>query len=80
MSHLDFFAYANVFHNDGQPVPIELSIDSIPEDGKDPEGKVLSPGPSKQRFHRRQGIGTAEKFEKLGFFTINLKRCPISGT
>ncbi|GFV68581.1 uncharacterized protein TNCV_977981 [Trichonephila clavipes] len=31
------FAYANVFHHGGQPVPIELSIASIPEDGKDPK-------------------------------------------
>ncbi|GFS93423.1 uncharacterized protein TNCV_2628071 [Trichonephila clavipes] len=37
MSHLAFSAHANVFHNGGQPVPIELSIASIPEDGKDPE-------------------------------------------
>ncbi|GFY11870.1 uncharacterized protein TNCV_4973701 [Trichonephila clavipes] len=37
MSHLAFFAYANVFNYGGQPVPIELSIASIPEDGKDPE-------------------------------------------
>ncbi|PRD26072.1 UNVERIFIED_CONTAM: hypothetical protein NCL1_39098 [Trichonephila clavipes] len=32
-----FFAHANVFHHGGQPVPIELSIAIIPEDGKDPE-------------------------------------------
>ncbi|GFW88237.1 uncharacterized protein TNCV_819941 [Trichonephila clavipes] len=37
MSHLAFFAYANVFHHGGQPVPIKLSIASIPEDGKDQE-------------------------------------------
>ncbi|GFX73090.1 uncharacterized protein TNCV_1704921 [Trichonephila clavipes] len=37
MSHLAFFAHANVFHHGGLPVPVELSIASIPEDGKDPE-------------------------------------------
>ncbi|GFW27939.1 hypothetical protein TNCV_768191 [Trichonephila clavipes] len=37
MSHFAFFAHGNVFHNVGQPVPIELSIASTPEDGKDPE-------------------------------------------
>ncbi|GFT22725.1 uncharacterized protein TNCV_4388831 [Trichonephila clavipes] len=37
MSHLAFFAHANVFHYGGQPVPIELSIASIKEDGKDLE-------------------------------------------
>ncbi|GFX70704.1 uncharacterized protein TNCV_1032321 [Trichonephila clavipes] len=37
MSHLAFFARTNVFHHGGQPVPFELSISSIPEDGKDPE-------------------------------------------
>ncbi|GFT23887.1 uncharacterized protein TNCV_3207491 [Trichonephila clavipes] len=37
LSHLAFFAHANVFHHGGQPVPIELSIASIPEDGKDPK-------------------------------------------
>ncbi|GFX32174.1 hypothetical protein TNCV_3327471 [Trichonephila clavipes] len=37
MSHLAFFTHANVFHHGGQPVPIELCIANIPEDGKDPE-------------------------------------------
>ncbi|GFW27948.1 hypothetical protein TNCV_768281 [Trichonephila clavipes] len=37
MSHLTFFAHGNVYQHGGQPVPIELSIASIPEDGKDPE-------------------------------------------
>ncbi|GFV78794.1 uncharacterized protein TNCV_3979041 [Trichonephila clavipes] len=37
MSPLAFFAHANVFHHGGQPVTIELSIASIPEDGKDPK-------------------------------------------
>ncbi|GFT77938.1 uncharacterized protein TNCV_788621 [Trichonephila clavipes] len=32
-----YFAHANVFHHDGKPVPIELSIATIPRDGKDPE-------------------------------------------
>ncbi|GFU24278.1 hypothetical protein TNCV_2017541 [Trichonephila clavipes] len=29
-----FFAHTSVFHHDGQPVPVELSIASIPEDGR----------------------------------------------
>ncbi|GFV35145.1 uncharacterized protein TNCV_1414611 [Trichonephila clavipes] len=37
MSSLAFFAHANVFHHGGQPVPIELSIASIPEDGTEPK-------------------------------------------
>ncbi|GFW41751.1 uncharacterized protein TNCV_4980021 [Trichonephila clavipes] len=37
MSNLAFFTHANVFHHGRQPVPIELSIASIPDDGKDPE-------------------------------------------
>ncbi|GFT27491.1 uncharacterized protein TNCV_1275831 [Trichonephila clavipes] len=37
MSHLAFFAHANVFHHGGHPVPIKLSIARIPEDDKDPE-------------------------------------------
>ncbi|GFS97973.1 uncharacterized protein TNCV_2019101 [Trichonephila clavipes] len=37
MSHLAFFAHANVFHHGGQPVSIELSIASIPDDGKEPD-------------------------------------------
>ncbi|GFU72501.1 hypothetical protein TNCV_4802591 [Trichonephila clavipes] len=32
-----YFAHANVFHHDGKPVPIELSIAAIPRDGSDPE-------------------------------------------
>ncbi|GFS68931.1 hypothetical protein TNCV_4569721 [Trichonephila clavipes] len=37
MSHLAFFANSNVFDHGGQPFPIELSIASISEDGKDQE-------------------------------------------
>ncbi|GFW58368.1 uncharacterized protein TNCV_2635421 [Trichonephila clavipes] len=37
MSSLAFFAHTNVFHHDGQPVPVELSIASIPEDGTEPK-------------------------------------------
>ncbi|GFU99598.1 uncharacterized protein TNCV_4083191 [Trichonephila clavipes] len=37
MSPLAFFAHANVFHHGGQPVPVELSIASIPEDGTEPK-------------------------------------------
>ncbi|GFV02285.1 uncharacterized protein TNCV_528561 [Trichonephila clavipes] len=37
MSHLAFFAHTNVFHHGGQPVPIELSIANITENGKDPD-------------------------------------------
>ncbi|GFS68900.1 hypothetical protein TNCV_4569511 [Trichonephila clavipes] len=32
-----YFAHANVFHHDGKPVSIELSIATIPSDGSDPE-------------------------------------------
>ncbi|GFY00034.1 hypothetical protein TNCV_1341321 [Trichonephila clavipes] len=41
-----YFAHANVFHHDGKPVPIELSIATIPRDGSDPKimpGKLPSP-------------------------------------
>ncbi|GFT70816.1 hypothetical protein TNCV_4163071 [Trichonephila clavipes] len=34
-SQLVYFAHANVFHHHGQPVPIELSIATIPSDGSD---------------------------------------------
>ncbi|GFU54923.1 hypothetical protein TNCV_1464311 [Trichonephila clavipes] len=32
-----YFAHGNVFHHDDKPVPIELSIATIPSDGSDPE-------------------------------------------
>ncbi|GFX42402.1 hypothetical protein TNCV_1519661 [Trichonephila clavipes] len=32
-----YFAHANMFHHDGKPVPIELSISTIPRDGSDLE-------------------------------------------
>ncbi|GFS96133.1 hypothetical protein TNCV_2710021 [Trichonephila clavipes] len=38
--------------------------------------QVLSPGPRKQRSRRRQGIGPALIFEKLGLITINLEMLP----
>ncbi|GFX05900.1 hypothetical protein TNCV_1785331 [Trichonephila clavipes] len=42
MPHLAFFALANVFPRGGQPVPIDLLIASIPEDGKAPEVVCLT--------------------------------------
>ncbi|GFU07686.1 hypothetical protein TNCV_826681 [Trichonephila clavipes] len=35
LSQPAYFAHANVFHHDGKPVPIELSIAMIPRDGSD---------------------------------------------
>ncbi|GFS68982.1 hypothetical protein TNCV_4570011 [Trichonephila clavipes] len=40
-------------------------------------GQVLSSGPRNQRPHRRQGIGPAKFFEKLGLFRINLEMLPL---
>ncbi|GFW63928.1 hypothetical protein TNCV_706341 [Trichonephila clavipes] len=37
-----YFAHANVFHHDGKPEPIELSIATIPRDGRDPEGICIT--------------------------------------
>ncbi|GFT90171.1 hypothetical protein TNCV_1347721 [Trichonephila clavipes] len=37
LSQPAYFAHANVFHHNGKPVPIELSIVAIPRDGSDPE-------------------------------------------
>ncbi|GFX37098.1 hypothetical protein TNCV_1712911 [Trichonephila clavipes] len=37
LSQPAYFAHANVFHHEGKPVPIELSIATIPKDGSDPE-------------------------------------------
>ncbi|GFV08705.1 hypothetical protein TNCV_4055891 [Trichonephila clavipes] len=37
LSQPAYFAHANVFHHKGKPVPIKLSIASIPGDGSDPE-------------------------------------------
>ncbi|GFX19683.1 hypothetical protein TNCV_2075911 [Trichonephila clavipes] len=37
LSQPAYFAHANVFHPDGKPVPIELSIATIPRNGSDPE-------------------------------------------
>ncbi|GFX32344.1 hypothetical protein TNCV_4411121 [Trichonephila clavipes] len=37
LSQPAYFAHANVFHHEGKPVPIELSIATIPRDSSDPE-------------------------------------------
>ncbi|GFV98818.1 hypothetical protein TNCV_2913351 [Trichonephila clavipes] len=37
LSQPAYFAHVNVFHHDGKPVPIELSIAPIPRDGSDPK-------------------------------------------
>ncbi|GFW59453.1 hypothetical protein TNCV_1508981 [Trichonephila clavipes] len=51
MSPLAFFAHANVFHHGGQPVPVELSIASIPEDGTEPKVICIT---GRQPPHDRQ--------------------------
>ncbi|GFT64477.1 hypothetical protein TNCV_2382311 [Trichonephila clavipes] len=89
MSHLAFFAHANVFHHGGQPIPIELSIARIPEDGTDPKppARICTPRiPVFQEFcHLAQGnrglivvkVSDQRKmFEKLGLFRINLEILP----
>ncbi|GFY09811.1 uncharacterized protein TNCV_3697731 [Trichonephila clavipes] len=87
MSHLAFFAHANVFHHGGQPVPIELSIASIPEDGKVPEVICLTVDHSNllttaedSRANRGlivvKGSDQRKIFEELGLFTINLEMLP----
>ncbi|GFV08686.1 hypothetical protein TNCV_4055701 [Trichonephila clavipes] len=35
LSQLAYFTHANVFHHEGKPVPIELSIATIPRDSSD---------------------------------------------
>ncbi|GFW54267.1 hypothetical protein TNCV_1560451 [Trichonephila clavipes] len=37
LSQPAYFAHANVFHHEGKPVPIKLSIATIPRDGSDLE-------------------------------------------
>ncbi|GFX70547.1 uncharacterized protein TNCV_875211 [Trichonephila clavipes] len=37
-----YFAHANVFYHEGKPVPIELSIATIPRDGSDPKIKCIA--------------------------------------
>ncbi|GFT57470.1 hypothetical protein TNCV_4515581 [Trichonephila clavipes] len=37
LSQPTYFAHGNVFHHEVKPVPIELSIATIPRDGSDPE-------------------------------------------
>ncbi|GFX56582.1 hypothetical protein TNCV_5035011 [Trichonephila clavipes] len=37
LSQPAYFAHDNVFYHEGKPVPIELSIATIPRDGSDPE-------------------------------------------
>ncbi|GFU21228.1 hypothetical protein TNCV_4671211 [Trichonephila clavipes] len=55
--------------------PLEISL--RPPKTNEPTGgkfcQVFLPGPSKQRPHRRQGLGPENYFEKLGLFTINLE-------
>ncbi|GFT68128.1 hypothetical protein TNCV_372721 [Trichonephila clavipes] len=43
LSQPAYFAHANVFHHEGKPVPIELSIVTIPRDGSDPEASGHPP-------------------------------------
>ncbi|GFU15899.1 hypothetical protein TNCV_2368351 [Trichonephila clavipes] len=60
-----------LFSNGG---PLEPPHDPQRPPGQ--QGQVFSPGLRKQRSHRRQGIGPAENFEKVGLFTINLEMLP----
>ncbi|GFV56797.1 hypothetical protein TNCV_4185911 [Trichonephila clavipes] len=67
-----YFAHANVFHHDGKPVPIELSIPTIPMDGSDPE----SADPRQQGSDGGQRSGATKKFQELGLFAMVLKKLP----
>ncbi|GFV75629.1 hypothetical protein TNCV_2240781 [Trichonephila clavipes] len=42
LSQPAYFAHANVFHHEGKPVPIELSIITIPRDDSDPETMYIT--------------------------------------
>ncbi|GFW78502.1 hypothetical protein TNCV_5110431 [Trichonephila clavipes] len=61
-----YFAHANVFHHDGKPVLIELSIATIPRDGSDPEVICITVNHSRSNFQPQR-------------FSIQLPReCPSS--
>ncbi|GFY29065.1 hypothetical protein TNCV_4721931 [Trichonephila clavipes] len=66
------FAHANVFHHEGKPVPIELSIATIPRDCCDPE----SAGPRQQGPDGGQRIRTTKNFQELGLYTMALENLP----
>ncbi|GFV75653.1 hypothetical protein TNCV_2241021 [Trichonephila clavipes] len=42
LSQPAYFAHANVFHQEGKPVPIEFSIVTILRDGSDPETMCIT--------------------------------------
>ncbi|GFU59127.1 uncharacterized protein TNCV_4078831 [Trichonephila clavipes] len=92
MSHLAFFAHSNVFHHGGQPVPIELSIASIPEDGKDPEVICITSDHSillttardsrgnryiNERFSLKSSLPGSVPLEHLAF-CVRGKFCPLA--
>ncbi|GFX93243.1 PRE_C2HC domain-containing protein [Trichonephila clavipes] len=92
MSPLAFFAHANVFHHGGQPVPIELSIASIPDDGTDPKVICITVDHSnllttdKDRRANRYLSITVEGFESRGViqcfqcnqFNHTAEHCPLT--
>ncbi|GFW36267.1 hypothetical protein TNCV_4931291 [Trichonephila clavipes] len=66
LSQPAYFAHANVFHHEGKPVPIELSIATIPRDGSDPEVMCITVNHAEQPSNPKD----------LGLYAMALENLP----
>ncbi|GFY28457.1 hypothetical protein TNCV_1971101 [Trichonephila clavipes] len=70
-----YFAHANVFHHGGKPVPIELSIATIPRDGSDPKvicitgnhaGQTSKPKDFRSNYQENARLRLVGKHQPIG--------------
>ncbi|GFU03529.1 hypothetical protein TNCV_2257371 [Trichonephila clavipes] len=65
LSQPAYFAHANVFYHEGNPVPIELSIATIPKDGRDPEVMCISVNHARQTSKSKDFRSNCQKNARL---------------
>ncbi|GFU44217.1 hypothetical protein TNCV_686251 [Trichonephila clavipes] len=77
LSQPAYFAHSNVFHHDGKPVPIELSIATIPRDGSYPEVICITVNHAGQTSKSKDFDPTAKRMPVFLWYTTRYPRvCP----
>ncbi|GFX59333.1 hypothetical protein TNCV_4632911 [Trichonephila clavipes] len=75
LSQPAYFAHANVFHHDGKPVPIELSIATIPRDGSDPKVMCITVNHAGQTSKPKDFRSNCQENARLRLFTPVTQDC-----
>ncbi|GFX10838.1 hypothetical protein TNCV_3196001 [Trichonephila clavipes] len=85
LSQPAYFAHANVFDHEGKPVPIELSIATIPRDSRDSEIMCITVNHAGQTSSPKNFDPTAKRMPVFVWYTTRYPRvcpwntCPFAG-